>query len=175
VRHELRELFRKVEATVIYVTHDQTEAMTLADRVAILDRGCLQQVGTPEEVYQRPANRFVASFIGSPSMNFFETELRDGAFSLAGVRFDTGIPASRRVLIGVRPEALQTGSGVRGRVCWIETLGAQFLVGVNLERTMLAAVLRSRPVGEVIGVSLDPAQLHVFDIDSGKNLRTHSF
>ena len=91
VRHELRELFRKVHATVLYVTHDQTEAMSLADRVAVLDRGRLQQTGTPEELYQRPANRFVASFIGSPSMNFFEADLDRGTFLLAGRRYDTGI------------------------------------------------------------------------------------
>src|SRR6266481_3383242 len=107
VRHELRELFRKVHATVLYVTHDQTEAMSLADRIAVLDRGRLQQAGTPEELYQRPANRFVASFIGSPSMNFFETDLANGTFSLAGVSYDTGIRVSRRVTIGIRPEALQ--------------------------------------------------------------------
>src|SRR5438132_2785363 len=140
VRHELRELFRKVQATVIYVTHDQTEAMSLADRVAVLDGGRLQQVGAPEELYQRPANRFVASFIGSPSMNFFETDLSDGTFSLAGSRYDTGIRMSRRVTIGIRPEALQTGPGVKGRACRIETLGAHFLAGVKLDDKNLTAL-----------------------------------
>jgi ABC-type sugar transport system ATPase subunit len=181
VRHELRELFRKVQATVIYVTHDQTEAMTLADRVAVLDRGRLQQVGKPEELYQRPANRFVASFIGSPSMNFFETDLDDGTFSLAGVRYATGIRVSRRVSIGIRPEALQQrNSGdrhlspefLKGSVCWVETLGAYFLVGVKFDSTVLTALVRSRPSDETIELSIDPEQMHVFDNDTGKNLRT---
>jgi len=172
VRHELRELFRKVQAPVIYVTHDQVEAMTLADRVVVLDRGRLQQVGTPEELYQRPANRFVASFIGSPSMNFFETDLNDGIFLLAGVGHDTGIRMSGRVTIGIRPEALQVGSGVTGRVRWIETLGAYFLVGVEFDKITLTALLRSRPAADTIGLWIDPAQIHVFKNDSGENLRS---
>jgi ABC-type sugar transport system ATPase subunit len=176
VRHDLRELFRKIQATVIYVTHDQIEAMTLADRVAVLDRGRLQQVGLPEEVYQKPANRFVASFIGSPSMNFFETDLADGTLLLAGVPYDTGIRISRRVTIGVRPEAFEPISttgvrGLQGHVCWIETLGAHFLIGVKLDDTILTALVHSRPAADTINLSIDPEQMHVFDNHSGKNLR----
>jgi sn-glycerol 3-phosphate transport system ATP-binding protein len=176
VRHELRELFRRVQAAVIYVTHDQTEAMTLADRVAVLDRGRLQQVGAPEELYGRPANRFVASFIGSPSMNFFETDLDHGAFTLAGGRYDTGVRISRRVTIGIRPEAcqLESPSGMNARVRWTETLGANFLVGVKAGETYLTVLVRSRPATGEIHLSIDPAQIHVFDIDSGKNLRSRS-
>ena len=172
VRHELRELFRKVQATVVYVTHDQTEALSLADRVAVLDRGRLQQVGTPEELYRMPANRFVASFIGSPSMNFFETDLQDGSFLLAGIVYDTGVRMSRRVTIGIRPEAWEPGSEMKGRVCWIETLGPQFLIGVQFDHTTLTALIRSRPAADTIDLSIDPAQIHVFDIDSGKNIRS---
>ena len=175
VRHELRELFRKVHATVIYVTHDQTEAMSLADRVAVLDRGRLQQVGKPEDLYQRPTNRFVASFIGSPSMNFFETDLANGAFSLAGVSYDTGIRLSRRVTIGIRSEALQPASPtlkkLTGGVCWVEMLGAYFLVGVKFDRMVLTALLRDRPAAETIDLSIDPVQIHVFDNHTGENLR----
>jgi sn-glycerol 3-phosphate transport system ATP-binding protein len=172
VRHELRELFRKVQAPVIYVTHDQVEAMTLADRVVVLDRGRLQQVGTPEELYQKPANRFVASFIGSPSMNFIETDLDSGTFLLAGVRHDTGVRMSGRVTVGIRPEALQVGPGVTGRVRWVETLGAHFLVGVEFDKVTLTALLRSRPAADTIDLSIDPAQIHVFDNKSGQNLRS---
>ena len=174
VRHDFRELFRKIGATVIYVTHDQIEAMTLADRVAVLDRGRLQQLGTPEDVYHRPANRFVASFIGSPSMNFFETDLEDGIFMLGGISYDTGVRRSCRVTIGVRPEAIHVGSGMKGRVCWSETLGAQFLVAVKIEETVLTTLVRSRPAAETIDLGIDPNEIHVFDNDSGKNLRSHS-
>jgi len=172
VRHELRELFMKVQAPVIYVTHDQVEAMTLADRVVVLDRGRLQQVGTPEELYQKPANRFVASFIGSPSMNFIETDLDSGTFLLAGVRHDTGVRMSGRVTVGIRPEALQVGPGVTGRVRWVETLGAHFLVGVEFDIVTLTALLRSRPAADTIDLSIDPAQIHFFDNKSGQNLRS---
>jgi len=174
VRHDFRELFRKIGATVIYVTHDQVEAMTLADRVAVLDRGRLQQLGTPEDVYHRPANRFVASFIGSPSMNFFETDLEDGIFRLGGISYDTGVRRSCRVTIGMRPEAIQAGPGMKGRVCWSETLGAQFLVAVKIEETILTTLVRSRPAAETIDLGIDPNEIHVFDNDSGKNLRSHS-
>lgn len=176
VRHELRELFRKVHATVLYVTHDQTEAMSLADRVAVLHRGRLQQIGAPEELYQRPANRFVASFIGSPSMNFFEADLDDGALLLAGRRYDTGIRESGHVTIGIRPDALGSSADTQaatGNVCWIETLGAHFLIGVKVGEVMLTALVRSRPAAETIGLSIDPAQIHVFDKESGKNLRLY--
>jgi len=172
VRHELRDLFRKVQAPVIYVTHDQTEAMTLADRVAVLDRGRLQQVGTPEELYQQPANRFVASFIGSPSMNLFEAELNNGTFSLAGVCYDTKIPASGSVTIGIRPEALRVEPGTRASVSWIEAPGAYFLVGMKLDQTTLTALVRGRPAAATVNVSIDPADIHVFDNDTGKNLRS---
>ena len=172
VRHELRELFRKVQAPVIYVTHDQVEAMTLADRVVVLDRGRLQQAGTPEELYQKPANRFVASFIGSPSMNFIETDLDSGTFLLAGVRHDTGVRMSGRVIVGIRPEALQVGPGVTGRVRWVETLGAHFLVGVEFDKVTLTALLRSHPAADTIDLSIDQAQIHVFDNKSGQNLRS---
>jgi multiple sugar transport system ATP-binding protein len=171
VRHELRELFRKVQATVIYVTHDQIEAMTLADRVVVLDRGRLQQIGTPEELYQRPANRFVASFIGSPSMSFFEVDLDDGSFTLDERRYDTGVRLSQRVTVGIRPEALQIGPGVKGRVRWVETLGAHFLAGVQVGDKSMTALLRTKPAGETIDLSVDVDQIHVFDTTSGKNLR----
>ena len=172
VRHELRDLFRKVQAPVIYVTHDQTEAMTLADRVAVMDRGRVQQVGAPEELYKRPANRFVASFIGSPSMNMFEAELDNGAFSLAGVRYDTQIPICGRVTMGIRPEAVRVESGTtRASVTWVEALGSHFLVGIKLDQIVLTALMRSRPAADTIEVALDPADIHVFDIETGKNLR----
>jgi len=172
MRIEIKRLHQRLNATSIFVTHDQIEAMTLADRVVVLDRGRLQQVGTPEELYQRPANRFVASFIGSPSMNFFETDLTGGTFLLAGVRQDTGIRISGRVTIGMRPEALQVGPDMKGRVLWVETLGAHSLVGVQFDKITLTALLRSRPAADTIDLSIDPAQIHVFDNESGKNLRS---
>lgn len=171
VRHELRDLFRKVKAPVVYVTHDQVEAMSLADRVAVLDRGRLQQVNTPAELYKRPSNRFVASFIGSPSMNLFEADLNQGVFLLAGVRYETGVQTSGRVTVGIRPDAFQHGNELKGRVAWIESLGAQFLVGVLCDGVTLTALVRDRPESDTIDLLIDRNQIHVFDKDSGTNLR----
>ena len=104
VRHELKELFRKVNATVVYVTHDQVEAMTLADKVVVLNQGKVQQVGKPEELYRSPANPFVASFIGSPSMNLFECRLTQGTFQLGSKVVQTLLDWSGQAVIGLRPE-----------------------------------------------------------------------
>src|SRR5262249_1052597 len=147
-------------------------AMTLAHRVAVLNRGRLQQVGTPEDLYKRPANRFVGSFIGSPSMNFFETDLEDGRFSFGGVRYDASLRVSKRVPIGVRPDALYVDDGNNARICWIETLGAQFLVGLQIGDAAVNVLVHTRPASETLNVTMNPGLMHVFDSDSGKNLRT---
>src|SRR5215471_8626657 len=104
-RAELVELQRRLAATVLYVTHDQVEAMTMGHRIAVLDRGVLQQVGPPQAVYERPANLFVAGFIGSPPMNFLDGELVDGRFSAVAGSFGTTSRATRtQAVAGIRPE-----------------------------------------------------------------------
>jgi ABC-type sugar transport system ATPase subunit len=104
-------------------------------------------------------------------MNFFQTDLEDGIFTLNGRRYDTGARLSQRVIIGIRPEALQIGPGVKGRVRWVETLGAHFLAGVTVEDKLVTVLLRTKPAGETIDLSVDVDQMHVFDTTSGKNLR----
>src|SRR5262245_54764717 len=104
-------------------------------------------------------------------MNFFETTLSNVTFSLAGVQYETELSESGRVTIGVRPEAIQIGVGVTGRVSWVETLGANFLVGVRMDDAILAALLPNRPVAAMIEPALDRTERHVFDIASGPNLR----
>jgi ABC-type sugar transport system ATPase subunit len=171
VRHELKELFKRINATVIYVTHDQIEAMTLADRVVVLNRGEVQQIAKPEDLYRFPGNRFVASFIGSPSMNIIEVQMVNGACTLGGVRLDTGLDISAPVAIGIRPEDIQLGAGSQATVSWLENLGAQFLVGVQLGNVSLTALTREAPISQSIEVRIDPAQVHVFEKESGRNLR----
>jgi ABC-type sugar transport system ATPase subunit len=170
VRHELKELFRRIRATVIYVTHDQVEALTLADRIVILDRGRIQQVGTPEEVYTKPRNRFVGSFIGSPSMNLFEARLERGHFQLGTQRIDTGLDSSALVDVGIRPEAIRLDSGDGGKVLWIENLGPQCLIGIQLGDLRLTALAPQRPYGDQVAISVDAKDLHVFEKDSGSNI-----
>jgi ABC-type sugar transport system ATPase subunit len=171
VRHELRELFRKIEATVIYVTHDQVEAMTLADRVVVLDRGRVQQIGAPEELYRRPANQFVASFIGSPSMNLFEARLAGGGFPLGPATVRTSLDWSGEAVVGVRPEHIVLGdSGIPAGVKWIENLGAQYLIGVQAGGISLSVTNARRPSSDAVHLRIEPENIHVFEKGSGANL-----
>jgi multiple sugar transport system ATP-binding protein len=138
-RTEIADLQHRLGTTTIFVTHDQVEAMTMGDRVAVLEDGVLQQVGTPKEVYSRPTNTFVASFIGSPAMNLFEVPVTgDGRVALGGWSFDLSARISREdradltsVIVGVRPEDWQrcaSGSGLSFRVTFVEDLGAEAFV-----------------------------------------------
>src|SRR5687767_11604452 len=125
MRYEFAKLHKRLKTTTIYVTHDQVEAMTLADRIAILDRGRVQQLGTAEDLYERPATQFVAGFIGSPKMNLIEATIDQaggGSTSVklrGGMRIETAIDAraakpSDAVTLGVRPEHLQLSDGEQG-------------------------------------------------------------
>ena len=171
VRHELRELFRSIHATVLYVTHDQVEAMTLADRVVVLDRGRIQQIGRPEELYRRPANRFVASFIGSPAMNLFEARLTEGVFRLGASEIQTGVAWSGEAVIGIRPEHLAIGeTGLAGKVKWVENLGAQYLADVEVSGVTITVTSSRPPARDAVRLEFPKESLHVFEKDSGKNL-----
>jgi ABC-type sugar transport system ATPase subunit len=171
VRHELKELFTKVRAAVVYVTHDQIEAMTLANRVVVLNKGRIQQAGSPEELYDSPANRFVASFIGTPSMNILDVHMTNGAFRIGSAEYATGLQVSGPVSIGIRPEGLRMRDGTAGKVVWIENLGSQFLVGVRVAEYDLTLLTPKRPPAESIDISMDEAHIHVFEKTTGRNLR----
>jgi len=177
MRREIARIHRDTETTCLYVTHDQVEAMTLADLIIVLDGGVVQQVGTAADVYQRPANRFVAGFFGAPAMNFFAGELEDGGQTLwaRGPGFEIPVPRTtardRRVLLGARPEALSLerspGSvAVSGRIDLVEVLGASSVVRFRGEVGDLAVMTNSqhaaRP-GDDITVWIDPSAVHVFD------------
>jgi len=171
VRHELKELFAKVHATVIYVTHDQVEALTLANRVVVLDKGAVRQIGAPEELYRFPDNRFVASFIGSPSMNLFDAQIDRGRFVLGSEAIDTGFDFSGRAEIGIRPEAIRLRGTIPATVAWIENLGLNVLIGLRASGVNLTALVSERPVGDSLNISFDPGDIHVFEKDSGTNIR----
>jgi multiple sugar transport system ATP-binding protein len=171
MREELVRLHRETEATVVYVTHDQVEATTMADRIGVMSAGRLEQVGTPEHVYGRPANRFVAGFVGSPPMSFLEGEGDGGTFRADGVRVALdGRPASGPLVLGVRPDAVRlTGpaaADATGEVQLLESLGGDTIVVVRVGAQLLRALVRreERPVeGATVGLALDPEQVHVFD------------
>jgi multiple sugar transport system ATP-binding protein len=165
-RVEIKKLHESLGATTIYVTHDQVEAMTLADRVVVLKDGLIEQVGSPLDLYDRPANQFVAQFIGMPSMNMVAASAVPSFSQLTGGR----LPADG--FIGVRPEAVQVhpghGGGVTGKVELIEALGADTLIHVDVGGVPLIARQNERTplaIGDAVGVALDPSALHLFGRD----------
>jgi ABC-type sugar transport system ATPase subunit len=182
-RLELVDLWRRVETTFIYVTHDQVEAMTMATRIAVLSAGRLQQVGVPQDVYERPANLFVAGFIGSPPMNTV-AGVAGAVDGRAAVAVDQGwVPVANtgsvrrdaKVVAGVRPEHVHVGGDqLRATVANVELLGHERHVVCDLGD--LRWTIRqdsSEPlpqVGATIGLSIDPAEVHLFDPDSTDRL-----
>jgi len=183
-RLELVELWRRLGTTFVYVTHDQVEAMTMASRVAIIADGRLQQVGPPQEVYQRPANLFVAGFIGNPPMNTFDAVIRaaDGGLvaqaggALVPLPAGLSVTVDQKVTVGVRPEHLVVGQAgpLDGVVRSVELLGHEqhlivevaghlMVVRQSTEATVLAA-------GASVHVTPDPAHLHVFSAESGDRI-----
>jgi sn-glycerol 3-phosphate transport system ATP-binding protein len=165
MRVELARLYRELGITIIYVTHDQVEAMTLGTRIALMNAGKFEQIGPPRELYETPGTRFVAWFIGSPAMNLLEGRVREGIFESGGLLLKIAAPEGSLTL-GVRPEDLEiTPAGPwNGRVDLVENLGSEMLVHVRCENTML--VVRTASPGRVsIGeeVSIRPRGIHLFD------------
>ncbi|UFN51648.1 ABC transporter ATP-binding protein (plasmid) [Roseomonas sp. OT10] len=175
MRAEIKHLQHELAITTIYVTHDQIEAMTLADRVAVMNKGAIQQIAPPAEVYDRPANLFVAGFIGSPAMNLIPGALEDGAFVAPGVRIP-GIGQGNRagVVLGVRPEDVavtDAGQGqMRGSVYAVELTGEAVLITADIGPTRVIAKA-DRAVradfGEAVSLRIDPRRLHLFDAGTG--------
>ncbi len=176
MRIEIRKLQRNLGVTSIYVTHDQTEATTMGDRIAILQAGKLQQLGSPTEVYQRPVNKFVAQFIGSPEMNFFRVQLSHGKFSLGGKNFTLPTSESGEFYLGVRPEQVRPSSGsessIAAKVDFTEYLGAHALVHSKLSGSgeslfSLQGNDQLPKIGESLQFSWAPEEVHLFRADSG--------
>jgi multiple sugar transport system ATP-binding protein len=159
LRIDFKALHRETGQTILYVTHDQVEAFSLSDRIAVLNRGNLQQIGTPEEIYRHPVNRFVATFMGSPPMNILDAELSesDGAMIAMGEGFEVTVPSGRlaevaqlprRLAIGVRPEAVsvlparQIETPFPTEVKWIERLGAKNILDIAVGRAIIKALVR---------------------------------
>jgi multiple sugar transport system ATP-binding protein len=178
MRAELKHMQQELGITTIYVTHDQIEAMTLAHRVALLERGVLQQLDTPANIYNRPANLFVAGFIGSPPMNFLEGELAAGRFSTASGSFGTASRASRRAAIaGVRPEDCRVTAPAEGKIVGevyaTELIGDHTLVTCRCGGetvTVKADKDFQRGIGEAIGVGFEERVVHLFDKESGERV-----
>ena len=181
MRVEIRKLHRRLGTTSVFVTHDQAEAMTLADKIVVMRAGVVEQVGTPTEVYSRPATRFVAGFIGSPPMNLVDGAINaEGAFvpasdPTAAVPLGRKDIAGRQVAFGVRPEALQLSprGPMAGTVDFVEELGASRVLHLGWAGQLLLAV-QSEGAPPVVGatVHLDfvPAAVHLFSAEDGRRL-----
>jgi ABC-type sugar transport system ATPase subunit len=174
MRVEIHRLQRRLGTTAVYVTHDQVEAMTLGDRLVILDRGEIQQIGRPIDVYRGPSNRFVANFIGSPAMNFFAGAIADGAFVAPGLR--VSLPPDRcapgAVTLGIRPQHISLARDapdhptVRGRLALAERLGGGTHLHVELEgQPLVAAIPRDceADLDQPIDLAIDSRRVHLFD------------
>lgn len=183
--HELRALHDRLGATTVYVTHDQLEAMAMADRIAVMNNGVVEQVASPRDIYDRPASLFVADFIGSPPMNFlpFRGGLQTGAETIRLGERDVAIPAAREAMaeselvLGVRPEHVRfTDRGmVRGEIYGTEYLGTTQIVTVTTHYGALKARSPSSmsfQTGETVGLDFQPDTLSIFDKASGRAIRT---
>jgi multiple sugar transport system ATP-binding protein len=184
-RLEIAQLHRRVDAGMVFVTHDQIEAMTLASRIVVMNERRIEQIGTPMEIYERPATQFVATFVGTPAMNFVPVEIADSS-SFVTVRLADGthvataidvrsLPPNRRVRLGIRAESVRIAAAeqgeTRGMAQFIERLGERTLVYVQLadNSTLVAEdVGMSRvAVGDTVGLRFDAARAHLFDDERG--------
>ncbi len=173
MRAELRHLQKELGTTTIYVTHDQVEAMTLADRIVILNEARIQQTGTPAEIYAAPANTFVAGFIGSPPMNLIPGTVAAGRFRHAGG--ETALPGAPdgAATLGVRPENITPADGeadARGTVYSSELLGDVTLLTVSVGTHLVVAKVgpgEGRPMGAPVALRFAPDRLHLFDSATG--------
>ncbi|WP_226780426.1 ABC transporter ATP-binding protein [Oceaniglobus trochenteri] len=178
MRLEIKKLHQRVGNTIVFVTHDQVEAMTMADRIVIMKDGHIQQVGTPAEVYHSPANTFVARFIGAPSMNMLPATASGGVLRLdTGSTVDLPARADGPVTLGVRPDDLGLGEGValvRGKVTVREPLGPETLIYVDTGaggEVIAKADGRTPPeVGAEVTLNAKPENLHFFDANTGQAL-----
>lgn len=191
MRTYLQQLQEDIGVTTVYVTHDQTEAMTMGDKIAILNDGRLQQYGTPAECYHEPKNTFVAEFIGEPSINLFDMEVREdtliSGFFEYELESDVTVPTDE-VIVGVRPEALllsdeepaDDAAAFRGNVTVVEHLGKETNIHVSVDEadTELTVIVEGRPsidVGDAVTVNIPKNAVHIFDARTGEVIRNATY
>jgi multiple sugar transport system ATP-binding protein len=189
MRAEISKLQKDLETTTVYVTHDQIEAMTMGDRIAVMSKGELQQVGTPLEVYEKPSNLFVASFIGTPPMNLIPATLADGMVATSGFRFPVpqafraaaAAGSGSKLVLGIRPEnireAIREGSGgtvpVTAKVEFVEPLGHEVIVHGRVGDDLVVAKVdphRAPKMGSMVDLVVEVEAVHLFDAATEKRL-----
>jgi multiple sugar transport system ATP-binding protein len=196
MRTEIARLHRSLNTTMIYVTHDQVEAMTLGQRIVVMNQGVIQQMDMPMRIYARPVNLFVAGFLGNPAMNFFRGRLADdGALAIAGDGASLTLPDAyaqplatyrgREIVAGIRPEDLQRdrtlaageGAAISGVVDLVESIGNEAFLHLRLGPWPLIARVTPQdlpPVGSVVTLAASPQRIHFFDGESGERIEGNS-
>lgn len=175
-RVELKKLQRSLDVTAVYVTHDQEEAMTLADRMAVFMAGEIQQIGTPAEVFARPNSIDIAGFIGNPPMNLLSARYENGDVILAGHRFATAMQAEggRDVIAGIRPGAIRIlPEGLKARVDLVEHLGDTAVLDLDMGGALIRVRVGDENIpreGDSVAISVRPQDIHLFDPESRKRL-----
>ncbi|TPK56622.1 MULTISPECIES: sn-glycerol-3-phosphate ABC transporter ATP-binding protein UgpC [unclassified Mesorhizobium] len=178
MRTEIKELHQRLKTTTIYVTHDQIEAMTMADKIVVMRDGRIEQVGAPLELFDRPANLFVAGFIGSPSMNLLKGVARKGGVDIAGALFPvapgSAVEEGRAVVYGVRPEHLEIhADGVPAKISVVEPTGSETLVFLRFGDGEMVALFRERhdfKPGDTLKLRPRLDHIHLFDAETGRRL-----
>jgi multiple sugar transport system ATP-binding protein len=177
MRGEIKALHQRLGVTTVYVTHDQIEAMTMADKIVVMNAGRVEQIGAPLDLYDRPANLFVAGFIGSPAMNFINGRTTAEGFVTAGTTLPLppGTPAHANAVYGIRPEHLSLSrTGLAAEVFLVEPMGSETQVTMQIGEHQIIGIFRERVralPGETIHVQPDLALVHLFDADTGQRIR----
>ena len=177
MRGEIRELHQRLSTTTVYVTHDQIEAMTMADRIVVMREGRIAQIGAPLELYDTPANTFVAGFIGSPAMNLLPGTVRGGMVDVEGATLPApaGLAEGRKVIFGIRPEHLDLvdAGAISAKVVVVEPTGSETHVILRFGTRDVTAVFRERHAfrpGQEVHLAPQPGLVHIFDGDSGARI-----
>jgi multiple sugar transport system ATP-binding protein len=183
MRYEIRRIHDRLETTTVYVTHDQIEAMTMADEIVVMRSGRIEQIGSPDEIYQRPANVFVADFIGSPPMNFLKGQVESSgdrpAFRFKSLSLPlpkaNGLAPGRPLVYGLRPVdlVLAPQGELKGEMVLSENAGSETMIHLGVEGDDLRAVVPGRPHierGATIAFSVAPSKVHLFDTESGRRI-----
>jgi len=176
MRAEIKALHQRLKTTTVYVTHDQVEAMTMADRIAVMNEGRIEQLGAPLELYDRPANLFVAQFIGSPAMNVFDGIFSSGMVEALGARWPTDAKASdnQKIRYGIRPEHVTVGEGpIEAEVVVVEPMGAETEMVLQVGGQRLTVVTHGRATfgpGDRIRIAPQAANAHLFDAANGMRI-----
>ena len=179
-RAQIKHLQNKLKVTTIYVTHDQIEAMTLADRVVVMNNGIIQQIGTPKQIYDKPINIFVASFIGNPAMNLINGKIKDGQFLSENINIKKFSNKNGKYILGFRAEdaTISIGSkgNIKGPIFSVELLGDAIMVTLKINESFISVKVNNdfeASIGDVVNISILSSKCQIFDFENGFNLNTN--